>query len=99
MDTYKHVKYEELKIGDIVGWTQSNKVPGVSRYVVTRLYNPTNNTIGFKSLEDGYTWSAYMVAGTEDRLILWQTLSKEDKILNKIKYLDKRFNERKLQSG
>ncbi len=96
MDTYKHAKYEELKIGDIIGWIQSNKVPGNIKYIVTRSYNPTNNTIGFKSLEDGYMWSNYVVAGTETRLVLWQTLSKEEKILNKIKYLDKRYKERKV---
>ncbi len=98
MDKYFRVSSGQLKVGDIFAFLGiETKQPQKARFVVTKVYDDPNY-IAFRNTKDPMqSWSKYHVyPGLWERIVKYSSgMSKDEAILEKIKYLDKRFEERR----
>ena len=92
--------YNDLQIGDHFIWLDEyNDTLSYNYVILNKWYDPVINML-YLSFKDTrgtpYTWTDYKIHGTdyEDRLYKVITKSKQELIIDKIKYLDKRYQER-----
>lgn len=94
---YTHVHVSDLKIGDIVCWLSiETGKPQRDKFRITALPD-ARGYFGFVDINNpSRVWTRYkMYPGTECRFIRFAPIDKNEAILEKIKYLDKRFAERR----
>ena len=97
---WERVSLTDLKVGDIFTWGAYHDlhVPSANHYQVTVLFNPDTNSLGFKThgMKIVDHWRDYKLSPAQTKNVFRIFYpSKEELILNKIKYLDKRYSERK----
>ncbi len=97
--TFRKAIYEDLKVGTIFTWSSfiDADKPADNRYKVTEDYNPQTKTISFETYDTSVRdrWVGYKVSPTMSKSVfIIEYLSKEEMLIEKIKYLDKRYSER-----